>query len=119
MNPRGWGPRSCNARGTGPQPWWPWTSRGHHFCKMASQAGGGEAKASESEGEGRESFAAPALWCVVSPPSQPPDSVTRMKVFELMAIEKKRKLFGFTRHLNAGCTRLWILALWTLFEPLP
>lgn len=52
-------------------------------------------------------------------PSQPPDSVTRMKVFELMAIEKKRKLFGFTRHLNAGCTRLWILALWTLFEPLP
>lgn len=68
---------------------------------------------------GQESFAAPALWCVVSPPSQPPDSVTRMKVFELMAIEKKRKLFGFTRHLNAGCTRLWILALWTLFEPLP
>lgn len=43
----------------------------------------------------------------------------RMKVFELTAIEKKRKLFGFTRHLSAGCTRLWILALWTLFEPLP
>lgn len=89
------------------------------FLQDGVTGGGRGSKGLRERGRRTGELRGPAFWCVVSPLSQPPDSVTRMKVFELMAIEKKRKLFGFTRHLNAGCTRLWILALWTLFEPLP